>query len=139
MRTPLLLLLGAVALLLLIACANGASLILARTTDRAGEMAVRTALGAGAGRLARQILTESLVLALCAAIMGSVLASAGFRLLVTRLPLQSEFGSTVAIGWISFATAFALALIIALIVSIVPDSTFAARRPRAPRQSRAQR
>ncbi|MDB4912178.1 MAG: permease, partial [Gemmatimonadetes bacterium] len=119
-RTPLLLLLGAVALLFLIACANGAALILARTTDRAGEMAVRTALGAGAGRLARQILAESLVLALCAAIMGSVLACAGFRLLVMRLPLQSGFGSTVAIGWTSFATAFALALIIALIVSIVP-------------------
>jgi putative ABC transport system permease protein len=119
-RTPLLLLLGAVALLLLIACANGAALILARTTDRAGEMAMRTSLGASAGRLARQILTESLVLALCAAIMGSILASAGLRLLVMRLPLQREFGSTVAIGWISFATAFALALIIALIVSIVP-------------------
>lgn len=119
-RTPLLLLLGAVALLFLIACANGAALILARTTDRAGEMAVRTALGAGAGRLARQILAESLVLALCAAIMGSLLASAGFRLLVTRLPLQKGFGSTVSIGWTAFATAFALALVIALIVSIVP-------------------
>ena len=119
-RTPLLLLLGAVALLFLIACANAAALILARTTDRAGEMAVRTALGAGAGRLARQILAESLVLAICAAILGSVLASGGFRFLVMRLPLQSGFGSTVAIGWISFATAFALALIIALIVSIVP-------------------
>lgn len=119
-RTPLLLLLGAVALLLLIACANAAALILARTTDRAGEMAVRTALGAGAGRLARQILAESLVLGLCAAIVGSVLASVGFRLLVVRLPLHGGFGSTVAIGWISFATAFALALIIALFVSIVP-------------------
>ena len=119
-RTPLLLLLGAVAMLFLIACANAAALILARTTDRAGEMAVRTALGADAGRLARQILAESLVLALCAAIVGSILAGAGFRLLVSRLPLQREFGSTVAIGWTSFATAFALALIIALIVSIVP-------------------
>jgi len=119
-RTPLLLLLGAVGLLFLIACANGAAMILARTTDRAGEMAVRTALGAGPRRLARQILAESLVLALCAAIMGCVLASAGFRLLVMRLPLQSGFGSTVAIGWSAFATAFALALIIALVVSIVP-------------------
>ncbi len=119
-RTPLLLLLGAVALLFLIACANAAALILARTTDRAGEMAVRTALGAGAGRLARQILAESLVLALCAAIVGSILASAGFRLLVTRLPLQRGFDSTVTIGWTSFATAFVLALIIALVVSIVP-------------------
>ena len=119
-RTPLLLLLGAVALLFLIACANAAALILARTTDRAGEMAVRTALGAGAGRLARQILAESLVLALCAAIVGSVLASAGFRVLVTRLPLQGGFDTTVGIGWTTFGAAFALALVIALVVSIVP-------------------
>jgi putative ABC transport system permease protein len=119
-RMPLLLLLGAVALLFLIACANAAALILARTTDRAGEMAVRTALGAGVGRLARQILAESLVLALCAAIVGSIFASAGFRILVTRLPLQSGFDSTVAIGWTSFAAAFALALVIAFVVSIVP-------------------
>ncbi len=119
-RTPLLLLLGAVALLFLIACANAAALILARTTDRAGEMAVRTALGAGVGRLARQILAESLVLALCAAIVGCILASAGFRFLITRLPLQRGFDSTVTIGWTSFATAFVLALIIAFVVSIVP-------------------
>jgi predicted permease len=119
-RTPLLMLLGAVALLFLIACANAAALILARTTDRAGEMAMRTALGAGAGRLARQILAESLVLALCAAIAGSILASTGFRLLVMRLPLQRGFDSTVAIGWTSFAAAFALALVIAFVVSIVP-------------------
>ncbi len=119
-RTPLLLLLGAVALLFLIACANAAALILARTTDRAGEMAVRTALGAGVGRLARQILAESLVLAFGAAIVGSILASAGFRLVVTRLPLQSGFDNTVAIGWTSFAAAFALALVIAFVVSIVP-------------------
>jgi putative ABC transport system permease protein len=119
-RTPLLLLLGAVVMLFLIACANAAALILARTTDRAGEMAMRAALGAGVGRLARQILAESLVLALCAAIVGSIFASAGFRLLVTRLPLQGGFDSTVAIGWSSFATAFALALVITLVVSIVP-------------------
>jgi predicted permease len=119
-RLPLLLLLGAVALLFLIACANAAALILARTTDRTGEMAVRAALGAGAWRLARQILAESLVLALGAAIVGSALAGAGFRLLVTRLPLQGGFESTLAIGWTTFAAAFVLALVIAVVVSIVP-------------------
>ena len=119
-REPLLLLLGAVALLFLIACANAAALILARTSDRTGEMAVRTALGAGAWRLARQIVAESLVLALCAAIVGSVLASAGFRLLVARLPLPGGFDSTLTIGWTTFAAAFALALVIAVVVSIVP-------------------
>lgn len=119
-RTPLLLLLGAVALLFLITCANAAALILARTSDRTSEMAVRTALGAGVWRLARQILAESLVLALCAAIVGSVLAAAGFRLLVAHLPLQGGFESTVTIGWTTFVAAFALALVIALVVSIVP-------------------
>lgn len=119
-REPLLLLLGAVALLFLMACANAAALILARTSDRTGEMAVRTALGADAWRLARQIAAESLVLALCAAMVGSVLASAGFRLLVERLPLRGGFDSTLTIGWTTFAAAFALALIIAIAVSIAP-------------------
>ena len=119
-QLPLLLLLGAVALLFLIACANAAALILARTTDRTGEMAVRAALGAGAWRLARQILAESLVLALGAAIVGSTLAGAGFRLLVTRLPLQGGFDSTLAIGRTTFVAAFVLALIIAVVVSIAP-------------------
>jgi putative ABC transport system permease protein len=120
MRTPLLLLLGAVALLFFIACANAAALILARTTDRAGEMSVRAALGAGAGRLARQVLAESLVLALCAAMVGSLLAAAGFRVLVAQLPLQSGFDTAVGIGWTTFVAALMLALIIAVVVSIVP-------------------
>ena len=119
-RLPLFLLLGAVALLFLIACANAAALILARTTDRTAEMAVRAALGAGAWRLARQILAESLVLALGAAIVGSALAGAGFRLLVARLPLRGGFDSTLSIGWTTFAAAFVLALVIAVVVSIVP-------------------
>jgi putative ABC transport system permease protein len=117
---PLLLLLGAVGLLLLIACANTAALILARTSDRTGEMAVRAALGAGHARLARQIVAESLVLAVCAAAVGAIIAATGFRVLVASLPLQDGFGKTVTPGWVAFGTAFALALGIAGAVSIAP-------------------
>src|SRR5437667_5483321 len=119
-RGSLLLLLGAVGLLLAIACANAASLILARTTDRSGEMAVRTALGAGQWRLARQVVAESIVLAACAAVVGATIAAAGFRVLVASLPLQGGFGETVAVGWVTLASAFALALVIAVGVSVVP-------------------
>ena len=119
-REPLLLLLGAVGLLLLIACANAAALILVRTTDRSTEMSVRKALGAGAGRLARQVFAESLVLALCAAVVGSAVAAAGFRLLVARLPLNSGLDTVTSMGATAFVAAFGLALFIALVVSIIP-------------------
>src|SRR5215510_8757179 len=119
-REPLLLLLGAVALLLLIACANAAALVLARATDRSAEMGVRAALGASAWRLARQVLAESLVLALCAAALGSLVATAGFRILVARLRLAGGLDKVASIGGASFIAAFILALVIAFGISIVP-------------------
>ena len=119
-RDPLLLLLGAVTLLLLIASANTAALVLVRSTDRTSEMAVRRALGASGWRLARQILIESFVLALCAAIVGTTLAMAGFRMVVARLPLTGGLDSAASIGAATFAAAFVLALSIALIVSALP-------------------
>lgn len=119
-RDPLMLLLAAAALLLGIACANAASLILARTSDRTAEMAVRSALGAGQWRLARQVLAESLVLAVGAAALGVGIATAGFRALVAVLPLGNGFGDTVAIGWATFASAFGLALAIAVAGSAAP-------------------
>ena len=85
-RGTLLVLMGAAVLILLIACANVASLLLARNTARAGELALRKAIGAGQFRLVRQLLTETVVIAAAGGITGLVFAYCGLRLLVGVAP-----------------------------------------------------
>jgi putative ABC transport system permease protein len=93
-RRPLLVLLGTVALLLLIACANVANLVLARTAGREREMAIRAALGAGQGRLLRQLATEAFVLSAIGGLAGLLVAMWTIDLLpasiLTRLPQVRE-------------------------------------------------
>ena len=100
-EAPLMMMLGAVGFVLVIACANVAHMLLARTADRQKEIAVRVALGAGKARLVAQFLTENLLLAGIGAMAGLLLALAGTKALVTLSPAYIPRVETVAIdGWV---------------------------------------
>jgi predicted permease len=119
-RTPLLILLGSVGFVMLIACVNIASLSLGRTSARETELAVRAALGAGRGRIARQILTESIVLALGGGTAGLTLAVIGTRGLVALAPGELPLLHAVRLDGVVFAFALGLTVLSGLLFGVVP-------------------
>jgi putative ABC transport system permease protein len=120
MRPALMLLLGAVAFVLLIACANVANLLLARAADRQREIAVRLALGAGRGRVLRQLLTESVLLSLIGAVAGMVVGYLGLQALLASLPANVPRADEVSIDLPVLGVTAALAVVTGLAFGIVP-------------------
>jgi predicted permease len=119
-KQTLYLLLGAVTLVLLIACANIASLLLARAVSREHELAMRVALGAGRGRLARQCLTESGVLAMAGGALGVVLAALGMRPFTLFWPGGLPRVQEVQLNWHVLLFALGVSLVSGLLFGLAP-------------------
>jgi putative ABC transport system permease protein len=119
-RRPLFVLLGAVGLVMLVVCTNVAGLMVARTAARETEIAVRAAIGAGRGRIVRQLVTEALVLALAGGALGFLLGVAGTQLLVRFAPPDIPRLDDVGIDGVVFAFTFALAVISGVAFGLVP-------------------
>jgi len=116
----MLMLLGAVGLVLVIACANVANLLLARATAREREIGIRAALGAGRWRLVRQLLVESLVLALTGTVLGVLVAWWGVHVLKTAMPDGVPRLATIGVDLRVLAAASGLAVLTGLIFGVVP-------------------
>jgi predicted permease len=119
-RTRLLMLLGAVALILLIACANVANLMLSRAATREKEISIRSALGAGRSRIARQLLTESVVLASLGGLLGLAFAAAGISLLKFTMPADTPRLMDVHLDWRVLTFTGGLSVLTGLIFGLAP-------------------
>lgn len=121
-RRPLFILFGAVALLLLVAAANVANLLLARASAREGEMSIRAALGAGRGRLVRQLLTESAIIGLLGGAAGLALAHLATRALVAAepadLPRLAAIGVDATAAWFTLGVALATSLVFGVLPAL---------------------
>ena len=128
-------LMGTIGIVLLIACANVANLLLVRTDGRQQELAIRAALGAGWSRIARELMTESVMLGLCGGVVGTALAYGGVRLLVALAPANLPRVSEIGIGGPVLAFAFVLSVLAGVLFGGVLIARYA--RPRVSTELRA--
>jgi predicted permease len=119
MRPALLATLSGMAIILLIACANVAALVLSQVEARAGELAVRAALGADRSRLATQLFLEVLVLGVASGTLGTAFASVGFNVLRGALPLGA-WGERATLDWRLFVITMVVGLGAAVLVALLP-------------------
>jgi predicted permease len=126
-RRSLLVMLGAVSLVLLIACSNVANLLLVRATARKREFAIRCALGAARSRIVRQLLTESVLLAVAGGVLGMAFGFAGVRALLAvspaGLPRLGEDGSVVSVDWRVLAFTLVVSLVTGILFGLFPAWT----------------
>jgi putative ABC transport system permease protein len=123
-KNSLLILVGAVSFVLLIACANVANLLLARATGRKREIAIRAAVGAGRGRIVRQLLTESVMLAFAGGVLGLAAGYAGIHAILRmspgNIPRIGLNGSQVTLDWRVLAFTLGLSILTGILFGLVP-------------------
>lgn len=134
-RPTMLVFLGAVTLLMVVTCANLTLLLLARGARRRGEFALRAALGAGTGRLARYLLTENLLLAGLGGTLGVVLAWAGLSTLLALSPATLPRVGAIRVDGVALAFALGITTLVGVVFGLAPGLHRAGDRPQALREA----